>query len=137
MTVGAHKTNFRANQNMKWKLEIPSQLIEGRKNKESNLIFKYNELSRNILNIVNELKEQGAIQEEMRVKIQCILHNSSLGAKGEGQSSKTLRDFYGIGIFSCREFVCGLLFYLPTPKISCAILFFFLPLKQFGTTFIF
>ena len=105
MTVGAHKTNFRANQNMKWKLEIPSQLIEGRKNKESNLIFKYNELSRNILNIVNELKEQGSSQEEMRAKIQCILQDSSILAKGEEQSSKTLRDFCGIGILSCRGFV--------------------------------
>jgi hypothetical protein len=105
VTVGANTTNFRNNQNMKLKQEIGSQLIEEQKDERFNQTFKYNDLSADILNIVNDLKEKGANQEEIRTKIQYILQDSMIRAIIERQSSKSLRDFYGIDIFSCRGFV--------------------------------
>lgn len=105
VTVGANTTNFRSNQNMKLKQEIGSQLIEEQKDERFNQTFKYSALSTDILNIVNELKEKGANQEEMYTEIQYKLQDSMKGAPSKGQSSKSLRDFYGIDIFSCRGFV--------------------------------
>ena len=105
VTVGANTTNFRNNQNIKLKQEMGSQLIEEQKDERFNQAFKYNDLSTDILNIVNELKEKGANQEEICTEIQYILQDSMKGATSEGQSGKSLRDFYGIDIFSCRGFV--------------------------------